>query len=113
MIGPQTEVGAVFGVGHAAVADLEHIGIVPVTGVPRSFPDRPANRGRYRLRRRSNNNLQLSHLTRPCQRSLDVAGGAPQVATSFFAPKPRLCMCPRSQMLNTIGRPEASAAPVA
>ncbi len=67
---PQAHVGAVLVVGHVAVADLQHVGVVPVAR---------AGVGRSR-------NLLLDIADHALPRVADVAGGAPQIAAHLRSP---------------------------
>src|SRR5450432_1666161 len=68
---PQAHVGLVFDVGHAAVADLQHVGVVPV-----------ADAGVLLAA-----GLELeADVVHGLPTVVDVAGGAPQIAADFVAP---------------------------
>src|SRR5712675_759836 len=66
--------GAVFVVGHAAVADFEHVGIVPVAGL--------GERGECVLPKADGGHGIPS--------IADVAGGTPSVAADFGSPLPNI-----------------------
>ena len=68
---PQAHVRLVFGVGHAAVADFQHVGIVPVAGAGKLLAA----------------GLQFeADVLHGCPAVADVAGGAPQIAADLLAP---------------------------
>ena len=93
--GPQAHMGAVFIGGHAAVADLQHVGIVPVSraGV---FGDR---------------RLGIDDLHHPLVGVVYVAGGAPQIATDLRAPLPHALAAVLAEAVHdrTLGGPQGIA----
>src|SRR5208337_1613448 len=72
--GPEAHVGAVFVGGHAAVADLQHVRIVPVSGA-----------GVFRDR-----GLRIDNFHHALVGVVDIAGGAPQIAADERSPLPHV-----------------------
>src|SRR5258708_2417595 len=86
---PEAEVRAVFGSGHAAIADFEHVGIIPVARASVGFQT----------------DLQIQNL-RPAEPVFlaiptigDVAGGAPEVA-DIARPEPGFVAAPLAEAEN-------------
>src|SRR5712692_3975021 len=86
---PEAEVGAVFSGGHAAIADFEHVGIVPMARAGVSFQT----------------DLQIQNLG-PAQPIFfaiptigDVAGGAPEIA-DIARPEPGFVAAPFAEAEN-------------
>src|ERR1035438_824987 len=75
----------VFGVGHAAVADFEHVGFVPMSGFG------------VLLQVDLLNESQVRH---GGPRIANVAGGAPEVAAHFRAPLPDLRVAVLAEAIN-------------
>src|SRR5580692_9248024 len=82
---------AVFGIRHAAVADFEHVRIVPMsrTGV-RLNADLLVDDGEHSVRAAT----AVGPFLRTTPAIGDVAGRPPQVAANLFAPEPRLGCSP-------------------
>src|SRR5690348_4587944 len=83
--------GAVLRVSHAPVADLQHVGVVPVARAGSGIE-------RFVLIYDVQHAVRTATPTRPLVMTgpvvLDIASGAPQVAADFLAPQPRLPAAP-------------------
>src|SRR5580704_16607906 len=82
---PQADVGAIFGIGHAPVADLQHIGIVPMAGPGKAVETVLQIDDVYDAVRTAVAIWPFDPAFPPV---LDIASCAPQIAAGVFAPEP-------------------------
>src|SRR5271167_2207463 len=87
---PKTEVRLIFGVAHAAVADFQHVWIVPVAGTSVSF-NPVLHFDDINHAERATASVGPFGLAFPVIR--DVSGSAPKIPDTL-APEPRLCSAP-------------------
>ena len=80
---PQAEVRAILGRGHAAVADFEHVGIIPVT-----WSGKGVQFGVFinDVEHAIAAAVARAPLLFACPAVLNVAGRAPEVAAGLFSP---------------------------
>ena len=92
--GPPGEVGAVFGERQLAVADFEHVGVVPVAGAGVA----------------GESGLLAGDVVDALPAGFDVAGGAPEVAAELRGPTPTGNPSRTGRGRSTMGRPVLAVA---
>src|SRR5439155_24284319 len=88
---PQAEMGTVLRRGHPTITDLEHVRIIPMSWAGVGLQTNLLVQNRHHAVGATATVLPLL-LAAPAV--LDVASRAPQVATGFLAPQPRLRLAP-------------------